>query len=109
MGATSYLGKAGQGVVGLFQGDVSQFKAQLIGSTVCVLWAFGATFVVFKIVNAIKSMRVSPEVELEGLDEPEFGTLAYPDDVYVSGGEGTAPALAVTRPSSVGTPGVVAE
>ena len=34
-----------------------------------------STFVVFKVVNAVKSMRVSPEVELEGLDVPEFGWL----------------------------------
>lgn len=81
VGASTYLGHSGLGVVGLLQGDSSQFVAQLIGSTVCVAWAFGATFVVFKVVNAIKSMRVSPEVELEGLDEPEFGTLAYPEDV----------------------------
>jgi ammonia channel protein AmtB len=31
-------------------------------------------------VNAVKSMRVSREVELEGLDLPEFGMLAYPED-----------------------------
>ena len=28
-------------------------------------------------------MRVSPEVELEGLDVPEFGVLAYPEDALV--------------------------
>ena len=26
-------------------------------------------------------IRVSPEVEIEGLDMPEFGVLAYPDFV----------------------------
>jgi ammonia channel protein AmtB len=31
-------------------------------------------------VNAVRSMRVSPEVELEGLDVPEFGMLAYPEE-----------------------------
>jgi ammonia channel protein AmtB len=36
--------------------------------------------VVFKVVNAVKSMRVPKEVELEGLDVPEFGLLAYPED-----------------------------
>jgi Amt family ammonium transporter len=80
IGAASYLGTAGQGVTGLLYGDTSQFLVQLIGASVCALWAFGATFVLFKVVNAIKSMRVSPEVELEGLDLPEFGGLAYPDD-----------------------------
>src|SRR5215470_8192351 len=80
IGAASYLGTAGQGVTGLLYGDTSQFLVQLIGASVCAAWAFGATYGIFKLVNAIKSMRVSPEVELEGLDLPEFGGLAYPDD-----------------------------
>jgi ammonia channel protein AmtB len=54
---------------------------QLIGATICAIWAFGATFVVFTVVNKVKSMRVSPEVELEGLDVPEFGLPGYPEDV----------------------------
>jgi len=71
-------------VTGLLYVDSKQFICQLIGMAVCVIWAFGATFVVFKIVNSIKSMRVTPEVELEGLDVPEFGGLAYPDDVIAA-------------------------
>jgi Amt family ammonium transporter len=80
VGATEYLSKAGQGVTGLFYGDFAQFKVQLLGAVVNIVWAFGVTFVVFKVVNAIKSMRVPKEVELEGLDMPEFGGLAYPED-----------------------------
>ena len=55
VGATSYLGTAGQGVTGLLHGDTSQFVCQLMGATLCAVWAFGATFVVFKIVNAVRS------------------------------------------------------
>jgi ammonium transporter, Amt family len=84
VGATSYLGTAGQGVTGLLHGDTSQFVCQLMGATLCVAWAFGATFVVFKIVNAVRSMRVSAAVELEGLDVPEFGMPAYPEDMVVA-------------------------
>jgi Amt family ammonium transporter len=80
VGVTSYLGRAGQGVTGLLYGDKSQFTAQLIGATLCAIWAFGATFLVFKAVNAVNSMRVTPEDEFDGLDEPEFGSLAYPED-----------------------------
>jgi len=80
VGATTYLGKAGQGVTGLLYGDSSQFLTQLMGAAICAAWAFGATFVVFKIVNAVKSMRVSREAEEEGLDVPEFGMVAYPED-----------------------------
>jgi Amt family ammonium transporter len=79
VGATSYLGKAGQGVTGLLHGDVSQFFTQLGGASLMCLYAFLFTFVVFKIVNAIHPLRVSEEVEREGLDVPEFGMPAYPD------------------------------
>jgi Amt family ammonium transporter len=82
VGATTYLGQAGMGVTGLLHGDSRQFMVQLGGATLCAVWAFGATFIVFKIVNAIKSMRVTKEAEQDGLDVPEFGLLGYPEDVY---------------------------
>lgn len=43
-------------------------------------WAFGATYAVFWTVNKVRCMRVEPEVEVEGLDMPEFGMPAYPED-----------------------------
>ena len=81
VGATTYLGHAAQGVTGLLYGDTKQFLVQVMGAAICVAWAFGATFIVFKVVNSVKSMRVSKEVEQEGLDVPEFGLLGYPEDV----------------------------
>jgi Amt family ammonium transporter len=84
VGAATYLGNAGQGVTGLLYGDSSQFLCQLLGASVNIVYAFGITFVTFKIVNAVRSMRVPREVELEGLDVPEFGMLAYPEDSMVS-------------------------
>jgi len=84
VGASSYLGHAGQGVTGLLYGDATQFFCQLGGATLCALWAFGGTYAVFKTVNKFKSMRVPPEVEREGLDVPEFGMHAYPEDALVT-------------------------
>jgi len=80
VGTAAYLGKTGQGVTGLLHGDWSQFVVQLGGATLLAIYAFGATFVVFKAVNAWRSMRVSKKVEVEGLDMPEFGMLGYPED-----------------------------
>jgi ammonium transporter, Amt family len=80
VGATTYLGKAGQGVTGLLHGDSSQFLTQLGGATLTAIYAFGGTYVVFKIVNSIRSMRVSKDSERSGLDVPEFGMMAYPED-----------------------------
>jgi ammonium transporter, Amt family len=79
VGPTNYLGKAGLGVTGLLHGDTTQFLTQLGGATLCAVYAFGFTFIVFKMVNSVFPMRVSREAELAGLDVPEFGMLAYPD------------------------------
>lgn len=84
VGATSYLGRAGQGVTGLIHGDTRQFWCQLMGATLYAIWAFGGTFAVFSLVNKVKSMRVSPESEEEGLDVPEFGMHGYPEDPVVT-------------------------
>jgi len=79
VGAASYLGAAGRGVTGLLHGDTAQFLVQLGGATLCVMYAFGFTFIVFSAVNAFRSMRVTREEELEGLDVPQFGMEAYPE------------------------------
>jgi len=84
VGPASYLGHAGQGVTGLLYGDTKQFFCQLGGATLCAFWAFGATYAVFFVVNKVKSMRVAPEVELDGLDIPEYGMSAYPEDAVVA-------------------------
>ncbi len=84
VGTASYLGHAGQGVTGLLHGDVRQFWMQLGGATLCAVWAYGATYVVFGLVNKVKSIRVTGEVEEEGLDVPEFGISAYPEDSLVA-------------------------
>lgn len=83
VGVSSYLGHAGQGVTGLLHGDSRQFLCQLAGATLYATWAFGATYGVFWCVNKAKSMRVAPEVEEQGLDVPEFGLPAYPEDATV--------------------------
>ena len=67
-------------VVGLLYGGSTQILAQAaevvaVGGTV-----FVSAFVFFKILNALKLLRVSREVELQGLDEPEMGSLGYPKD-----------------------------
>ncbi len=80
VGATTYLGKAGLGVTGLLYGDTRQFMMQIMGATFMAAYVFGFTYLVFSLVNSSFPMRVSKEVELEGLDVPEFGMEAYPED-----------------------------
>jgi len=67
------------GVRGLFFGDVSQLWAQLIDAAVVAVFGFVMAFVWFKISNLITPIRVSREVEMEGLDVPEMGAHGYPD------------------------------
>jgi ammonium transporter, Amt family len=73
----SWNGVSGS-VKGLLYGDWGQFGAQVIGCITLLVWAFGGSLVFFKIVDMIMGMRVSPEVEQEGLDLDETGVLAYP-------------------------------
>ena len=53
--------------------------AQLVGIAALIVWAFGASWVFFKVLNRIVPMRVEPEVEISGLDIPETGVPGYPD------------------------------
>jgi Amt family ammonium transporter len=72
------------GVKGLFFGDASQLLAQLIAVAVLFIWGFGLSFAFFKILDKVWGLRVAPEDELEGLDIPEMGVLAYPDNMRTS-------------------------
>ncbi|MDP4177224.1 MAG: ammonium transporter [Bacillota bacterium] len=67
------------GVKGLFFGDPGQLVAQLIVVLVLIVWGFGSSFLFYKILDKIMGIRVSPEVELQGLDIPEMGIGAYAD------------------------------
>jgi Amt family ammonium transporter len=66
-------------VTGLFYGDAKQFFAQCIGTITCFVFVFVSFYVFFKVVDAIIGNRVSAEVEIQGLDLPEMGALAYPE------------------------------
>jgi Amt family ammonium transporter len=69
------------GVQGIFYGDPGQLVAQIIDLVVGFVWAWGAMYVLFRIAMRFIKTRVSPEVEIEGLDFGEFGQVCYPDFV----------------------------
>ncbi len=66
-------------VKGMFYGGASQFVAQLIGVAVNFVFVFGVMFLFFKVLDKIIPLRVSEEVEFEGLDQSEVAVTAYPD------------------------------
>ena len=71
-------------VRGLLYGDPGQFGAQLVFMVVNVVWVFAVTYGLFTVAKRFVRIRVSPEVEMEGLDVPEFGALCYPEFVLTS-------------------------
>jgi len=66
-------------VKGLFYGNASQITAQLIGVVVNIGLVFVVMYAFFKALDRIIPMRVSEEVEFEGLDQSEVAVNAYPD------------------------------
>ena len=74
---------------GLFNMDgisASIIGVQLLGIVACFAWTFPMAFGMFKLVDKIVGLRVSPEEELEGLDLAEHGGVAYPDFGVVTHG-----------------------
>jgi Amt family ammonium transporter len=75
-------------VRGLFYGDAGQFKAQLIAAITCFAWNVLAAGLCFKLIGKfLGSNRVSPEVEIAGLDIPEMGAPGYPEFISSIGPE----------------------
>ena len=65
---------------GLFYGGgTSLFGPQLIGILAIGAWAYGTSFLVFKVIDSTVGLRVTPEEEIAGLDASEHGTTAYGD------------------------------
>ncbi|MEO6028340.1 MAG: ammonium transporter, partial [Candidatus Binatia bacterium] len=67
------------GVRGLLYGDFSQFLMQAIDAGTVIVFGFVMAYAWFKFSDMITPIRVSEDVEIEGLDGPEMGTLGYPD------------------------------
>jgi Amt family ammonium transporter len=87
-------------VKGLLYGDTGQYFAQIVHTVVGFAWAWGITWIIFKIAGTFITLRVAPEVELEGLDMAEFGALCYPDFVLAATSGGHAPGGAPPSSSS---------
>jgi Amt family ammonium transporter len=67
---------------GLFNMGGTSLKiigVQLLGIVTCFVWTFGTAFILFKVIDKVIGLRVSPEEEREGLDFSEHGGTAYPD------------------------------
>lgn len=52
---------------------------QLLGIGACFVWTFTLAFIIFKAIDILFGLRVTPEEEIQGLDFAEHGGNAYPD------------------------------
>jgi Amt family ammonium transporter len=69
-------------VTGLFYGnhELGQLIAQFIAGITCIAWNLvvgGGAFLLLG--RYLHSNRVSPQIEVAGLDIPEMGTPGYPE------------------------------
>jgi Amt family ammonium transporter len=96
-------------VTGLFYGGgMDQLKAQFIGSLTCVVVISVVSIALMWGVKATKTLRISQDGELEGIDIHEHGTPAY----HMEFGQGmsyTAPAGTGRLPFSSSSPASVGE
>jgi Amt family ammonium transporter len=77
------------GVRGILYGDASQLWMQLIDCAAVIIFGFLMGYIWFKLSNLITPIRVSAEVEMEGLDIPEMGAVGYPDFALTKGSTGS--------------------
>jgi Amt family ammonium transporter len=66
-------------VTGLFYGDPGQLVAQLVGVATLVGFVFTLSLIFAIVVDVLVGQRTSAKSELQGLDLPEMGSLAYPE------------------------------
>ncbi len=72
-------GVDGDTAIGLFNGGgAAQLGAQAIGVLAYAVWAVALSFIVLYVLKATMGLRVTKEVEIEGLDISEHGSIAYP-------------------------------
>ena len=82
-GGGTYNGVTYSGVTGILYGPLGagQLVAQLIDMAVVAGFCFGMGLVIFGVIKKTMGLRVSPEVELAGLDLHEHEYVAYPETV----------------------------
>ncbi len=96
---------AAHGVTGLFYGmdpGLGQLGAQALG--VLTIWTviFGIAYLFFKVQNGIMKGGIRPpaDEEIEGMDIPEMGALAYPEFAFASAPPVVAAAAPYAQPSN---------
>jgi len=72
---------ATDGVGLLSGGGFRQLGIQMIGIVACIAWALPLSLVLFQVLKRTIGLRVSAEVEEEGLDQAQHGLHSHPEFV----------------------------
>jgi Amt family ammonium transporter len=78
------------GARGLIIGGAELFLAQIAAAAALLAWTLGTGYALFKGLDVLVGLRVSPDEERRGLDDAHHGGLAYPElsaVLGVAGGE----------------------
>ena len=81
VGAISVHGVVGiWGIFAVLLSDAdATFMGQLVGLLTIFIWVFVTSLIVWGIIKAVMGLRVSEEIEYEGVDLAECGMEAYPE------------------------------
>jgi Amt family ammonium transporter len=85
---------------GLLYGNAGQLADQLLAVAVAPAYAFGATFVILKVIGALMPLRASEREESLGLDVVEHGEEAYASGegaILLRPEDGVQPPVAVAQ------------
>jgi Amt family ammonium transporter len=61
------------GYAGLIEGNVNNFLTQVLGAVVVMIFAFGMTYIIARLLDRAIGLRVSEEEEYVGLDLSQHG------------------------------------
>jgi Amt family ammonium transporter len=103
-GVNGAWGTLAAGIFNMEGATAGIIGVQALGIVAAFCWSFGASFILFKLVDMAVTLRVSPEEEMEGLDFSEHGGNAYPDfaisayaNTPVGGGAGMGSSVAYAK------------
>ncbi len=77
LGVFAYASVNAAGADGLFAGSAAFFGKQVAAALLVAAYAFAVTWLILKFLNRFEPVRVSDEIELQGLDRELHGEDAY--------------------------------
>jgi Amt family ammonium transporter len=77
LGVFAYVSVNAAGADGLFAGSAAFFGKQVAAAVLVAVYAVAVTWLILRVLNRFSPVRVTDEVELQGLDKELHGEDAY--------------------------------